>query len=90
MSVKKCLIRMTYKMLHDLLNLRDDVKIESVFVTGNDKMSDRVTVKLSDGPWIVQEGEMIPVLDKFEWGSITKKVEEVQENGTVQKEASGD
>ena len=60
MEKRKCLIRLSYERIHKLLNLSDNYVIESIFITSEDKMSDRITVKLSSGPYLVVENEMMP------------------------------
>lgn len=52
----KSLIRLTYRELHKLLNLRDDIDIESIFITDSDNMGERITIKLSKGPWDCPDG----------------------------------
>ena len=65
MENRECLTRINYEDVHKLLNLRDDIKIESIFITDNDNMSNRITIKLSPGPCSRPKGDPMYSLSPY-------------------------
>ena len=66
MEARECLIRLSYEGIHDLLNLHDYIKIEKIFITDDDNMSNRITIQLNTGYHIRPEGltmTIIPLTD---------------------------
>ena len=62
MDRRKSLIKISYQALHKALDLKDDVEIESVFITDSDNRSECITIKLSKGPHLCPDGyELVSV-----------------------------